>query len=152
MSYYFFDTSALVKRYISEIGSDWIRSLIRRDNTIFVARITSVEVVSAVMRRSREGNVTSRTAQAVRLMLHRHAGREYQTIQLTDEIIQKAEDLLRVHPLRAYDAVQLASALQIHHRLSSNRFSELVFLSSDNRLLNVAQSEGLLTDNPMLHL
>jgi hypothetical protein len=53
---YFLDSSALLKRYVSEIGTDWIQSLTAEsaNNLLIVARITSVEVESALARRQRE--------------------------------------------------------------------------------------------------
>ena len=54
---YFFDSSALVKRYVAEIGSTWIESLIdpQTGNRLIIARITWVEVLSALARLQREG-------------------------------------------------------------------------------------------------
>jgi predicted nucleic acid-binding protein len=53
----FFDTSALVKRHVNEIGSPWVRSLIRAKAThrIYIARITAVEVFAAITRRQHNG-------------------------------------------------------------------------------------------------
>ena len=60
MRAYYFDSSALVKRYIQETGTAWVRSLSRRGTTdpIYVARITAVEVCSAVARRARAGGLS----------------------------------------------------------------------------------------------
>jgi hypothetical protein len=57
---FFCDSSAIVKRYVKEIGTPWVLSLVApaAGNRIYVARITSVEVVSAVTRRQRGGNFT----------------------------------------------------------------------------------------------
>jgi hypothetical protein len=46
-----------------------------------------------------------RTAQAMRLLIDRHARREYVVLGLTHQVVRRAEDLLTVHPLRTYDAV-----------------------------------------------
>ena len=50
MASYFFDTSALVKRYISEHGSAWVVSTCHRDagHAILIGRVTSVELISAL--------------------------------------------------------------------------------------------------------
>ena len=55
MTIYFVDSSALVKRYINEIGSAWVLSLCdpALNNDILIAAITSVEIVAAITRRSR---------------------------------------------------------------------------------------------------
>ncbi len=60
MSAYYFDSSALVKRYIQETGTAWVRSLSRRGTSdpIYLARITAVEVCSAVVRRARAGRLS----------------------------------------------------------------------------------------------
>ena len=57
MSLYFLDSSALVKRYVTETGSDWIRALTDPTvrNSLIIARITWVEVLSALAHRWREG-------------------------------------------------------------------------------------------------
>src|SRR5208337_2977931 len=53
MAVYFFDSSALVKRHVSESGSAWVRSLTRAKaaHTLYIARITAVEITSAITRR-----------------------------------------------------------------------------------------------------
>lgn len=53
MSAYFFDSSGLAKRYLIEPGSTWVIRIFKPSakNTIFVARIAGVEVVSAIARR-----------------------------------------------------------------------------------------------------
>jgi len=59
--------------------------------------------------------------------------------------------LLERHPLRAYDAMHLASALLTQTELEANRLPPLIFLTADDRLLDVAQAEGMKTDNPNRH-
>ena len=85
MSYYFFDSSALVKRYVPESGTAWVRSITdsTTGNNIFVASIMQVEIVSAVARRSRESSFPVKTAKAIRLLMDRHCIRDYFVIQLT---------------------------------------------------------------------
>jgi hypothetical protein len=53
MADYFFDTGALVKRHVDEAGSPWVRSLVRAKagHTLYIARITTVEITSAITRR-----------------------------------------------------------------------------------------------------
>ncbi|MBI5668247.1 MAG: type II toxin-antitoxin system VapC family toxin [Chloroflexi bacterium] len=153
MSYYFLDSSALVKRYIVETGTMWIRSITAPDtsNTIVIAHITQAEVVSGAMRRKREGLITSRTARAIRLLMDRHSSREYRVVGLTAQVMQRAEDLLEIHQLRAYDSVQLASALESNARLITAGLPAMIFVSADTHLLTAAVAEGLTTDNPNNH-
>ena len=58
---------------------------------------------------------------------------------------------LRAHTLRAYDAVQLTSALITNETLQRTGQPALIFLSADERLLEAAHKENLPTDNPNLH-
>lgn len=153
MTHYFLDSSALVKRYIAELGTGWIRSLVSSNsgNLIIVAQVSSVEIVSGISRRKREGTIAPRTALAIRRLLDRHIRREYRVIELTAQITQRAEDLLDVRPLRAYDAIQLASALESNTRIVAAGASPLIFVSADARLLTAATAEGLLCDDPNAH-
>jgi predicted nucleic acid-binding protein len=103
------------------------------------------------MRRKREGTITARTARATRLLVDRHCSREYRVLGLTARIAQRAEDLLEKHPLRAYDSIQLASALESNYRLIGAGLPPLIFVSADNRLLAIAIAEGLTTEDPNAH-
>jgi predicted nucleic acid-binding protein len=153
MTSYFFDSSALAKRYTQEIGTVWVQSITTGSsgNTIVVASITSVEMMSAIMRQRRDGKIKPRIAKTIRLLIDRHMTREYISMSMSDPIVQGAKDLLEQHPLRAYDAVQLASALEANGHLIVSGLSPLVFISADTRLLGAASKEGLTIDNPDLH-
>lgn len=153
MTHYFLDSSALIKRYVSEQGAAWVRaiSLPSVGNTIVVASVTEVEVFSGVSRRKRESVVSVRSAKAIRLLLNCHVRREYMVVELTPPLIQRAEDLLDKHPLRAYDSIQLASALIANNRLTEAGLMPLLFVSADTRLLTAATAEGLTFDDPNAH-
>ncbi|WP_445241307.1 type II toxin-antitoxin system VapC family toxin [Microcoleus vaginatus] len=74
---------------------------------------------------------------------------EYRVIDVDQTLIETATALVMQHPLRAYDSVQLASALRFQSTtLLSQPETRLVFVSADNPLLDIAQSEGLAIDNP----
>lgn len=76
---------------------------------------------------------------------------QYTLVELTALIVERARVLLERHPLRAYDAVQLASALTVNDALAAAGLPALTFLSADHSLLNAAQMEGIATDNPNAH-
>ncbi len=153
MTVYFFDSSALVKRYIPESGSAWVRALTdtRFGHNILIAHLSQVEIISAAMRRAREGSISTRTARGVRLLVDRHASRQYYVIGLTGVIASLAADLLETHPLRAFDSIQLASALESNRRMVNAVLAPLTFVASDNRLLSAASAEGLNVENPDNH-
>jgi len=62
-----------------------------------------------------------------------------------------AAELAQTHPLKAYDAVQLAVALRYAATLASSQIL-LTFVSGDRALLTAARAEGLVTDNPFDHV
>lgn len=150
---YYLDTSALIKRYVAEAGSGWIRNLVDRDarNLLLTSRMTVVEARSALARRRREASISGDEHAFIIGMLTHHGLTQYHFIELEREIVNLAGELLDRHPLRAYDAVQLASALAIQAALVAADLSGLIFLAADDRLLNVARAEGLDCDNPNVH-
>lgn len=149
MSVYFFDTSGIVKRYVVEQGTNWVRQTVSPSagHRIFVSRITEVEAISAIARRHREAKFDLTVANGLRTLIHRHFSSSYTVIDVNSTIVQLSVDLLFRHPLRAYDAVQLATALIINQRSQPYNI-RLNFVCADTRLLNVAQAEGLQTDDP----
>lgn len=146
MTHYFLDSSALVKRYIPEQGTGWVRSITApgAGNTIFIAHITPIEIVSGVNRRAREGHLSFAHAHAIRQVIDRFASQRSIGVSLTDQIGARAKDLLEKHPLRAYDSVQLASALETNGMLVAAGLAPLNFVCADRMLLRVAASEGLV--------
>ena len=61
MSAYYLDTSALIKRYVTETGSSWLLNLFSHPNLLlFTTRVTTVEVRSVLARRRRETSITSK--------------------------------------------------------------------------------------------
>jgi len=153
MSVLFLDSSALVKRYITETGSAWIRIITARSahNRIIVARIAWVEVLSAFARRQRESSLTPADVTQAIQNLRYDLDTQYQVAEVTRSLTETAGELVLRHPLRAYDAVQLAAALQIHVALSQVKAAPLIFVSADDKLVAAAQAEGYLAENPNLY-
>jgi predicted nucleic acid-binding protein len=150
---YYLDTSALCKRYVSEIGSAWIRALTAptAGHALITARITMAEMYSVLARRKREGSVPAAACVVAAQGFTLHSATEYKFIELDGTIINRARDLLDRYPLRAYDSVQLASALVANQALLLRKLPPLTFVSADDRLIKVATAERLATENPNLH-
>jgi uncharacterized protein len=153
MTTYYLDASALIKRYVQETGTAWIQALVApmAGHTSLTARNTMVEVYSALARRRREGSVPAADCAVAAQAFAAHSVTEYDFIELDLNVITLARDLLERHPLRAYDAVQLASALIADRALQAAQLPALVFLAADDPLNAVAAAEGLTIDNPNLH-
>jgi predicted nucleic acid-binding protein len=147
---YFLDSSALIKRYVVEIGSPWIKTLTdsATRNSLLLVRITWVEVLSAFARRQREGGITPAEVAALIQTFRSEFNSRYRVIEVDKGLVERAGELIVEYPLRAYDAVQLASALRVQYLLTLMPETQLVFVSADNRLLNIAQLAGLAIDNP----
>jgi hypothetical protein len=142
----FMDTSAVVKRYVAEAGSKWIAALTSDiSNRIFIASITEVEVTSAVQRRTLSGSLTRDAASAALAHFDADMAGGYSRIMLNPAVIQRAKSLARTHGLRGYDAVQLATALQVAARSGKQT---VTFIAADNALNVIAQAEGLSIENP----
>ena len=116
MADFFFDTSALVKRFSRETGTAQVIDLIRpaSGHIIYLANITSVEVVSAITRRTRGGHLTADAAKRALTRFHRSFVRRYVIVEIGPALISRATTLAETYALRGYDAVQLAAALTIH--------------------------------------
>lgn len=153
MPMYYADTSVLVKRHIAEVGSAWVASLADPTvgNAIVTARITLVEIYSALNRRVREGTLQPTDYRTTANDVAAVFATEYQVVELLPQIVTIAIQLLERHPLRAYDAIQLATGLLANAALQSAGAPALTFLVSDGRLRAAAQTEGLTIDDPEAH-
>lgn len=152
MTNYYFDASALVKRYINEAGSRWVRGLFdERDASFFVAHIAIVEVIGVFTRRMRENVLTSGEYQELLAAFRMHCVRDYRLITAVGTVIDSTNYILERHLLRALDAIHLSAALIVNQQLRASQLSPLVFLCADGRLLAAAAAEGLAVDNPNDH-
>jgi predicted nucleic acid-binding protein len=154
MSHLYFDASALVKRYLSESGTAWVRTLTRSNanHIVVVAEVTQVEVAAAFAGRHRAPKGISRNERdnAVNL-LRMHCITEYQAAPINQSIVERAVDLTQAYRLRGYDAIQLAAALEVNDPLIAAGLPSLTFIAADVDLIVAANYEGLPTDNPNLH-
>ena len=150
MTIYFLDTSALIKRYIAEQGSSGIVALCdpTQQNMLYISQAIRVEIVSAICRRAREQSITLDERNELIQKFREDCQKGYNTWTVTTEIYDAAAELCRLHPLRAYDAVQLACALAVRKFAQENKVSEPIFVCADNNLLNIASREGLSIENP----
>jgi len=72
-------------------------------------------------------------------------------LELEPAVVDIARQQANRHPLRAYDAVHLATAWLANNELVQAGQPPLILISADERLLTIAQTEGLFTDNPDRH-
>lgn len=153
MAAYYADTSVLVKRHLTEPGSAWVRALLvpHAGNLIITAQVSLVELYSVINRRVRENAISPLRYTRIIAISDRIWSSQYDIIGLSPALVSETRDLLERHPLRAYDAVQLASALRARRLFLAADLTAPIFLSADDRLLLAAQAEGFVTDNPNRH-
>lgn len=153
MADYFFDTSALVKRHVTEAGSSWVRSLARANtsHSLYIARITAVEMFAAITRRQRGGSLSAGSAGAILGHFRRHLTGRYLVLEMNPPVLASAMLLSRNHGLRAYDAVQLATVLKLDQAHQASGYGPVTLVSADRELNAAAVSEGLTVDDPSSH-
>jgi predicted nucleic acid-binding protein len=159
MALYYFDTSALVKYYVTEPGSTWVMGLIdARDpdtglpmHTVFLAGASVAEVSAALSILHRRGIISRRQRDDAYDHFLADLEERFAIVAMPLQDFYSAAELAQRHPLKAYDVVQLAVALRHSQALAAHDLA-LTFVSGDDTLLTAAQSEGLPTDNPFDHV
>lgn len=149
MTTHYFDSSALVKRYMVETGTAWVQRLCTAsNNTIVVAELGLVEVAAAFAGKRRGRFISASAYRHALADLQHDAAHAYLLAQVNRTIIDEAINLTMHHRLRGYDAVHLATALYLNQTLQAHQLPSLDFICADNELLIAAQAEGLTVDNP----
>lgn len=150
MTAYFLDTSAIVKRFATEVGHQWIVDLHNpaQQADLFISQAALVEVVSALCQKERLGSIARDERDALITLFRTTRQKTYNMIRVTNTTYQAAGDLCTNHRLRAYDAIQLACALSVQ---DNDAHMNLIFVCADNALLSVAAAEGLQIENPNNH-
>ena len=136
MPAYFFDSSALVKRFAQEQGSAFVLGLLRPSahHRLYVARITEVEVCAALTRRQRGQRLTARQSVNGLRRLCNDLQRRFTQIAISESLIIEASRLAETYALRGYDAVQLAAALAANNERVLNGLPPLIMVSADQEL------------------
>jgi predicted nucleic acid-binding protein len=134
----YFDTSALVKRYIDEAGRRGVLQLLRRHDCVTSA-VLPVELRSALRRRISEGTLDA--ARLPEILKRVTTDRAYWTlVEIGNDVLAAAEALVSTHPLRTLDAIHVASAQLFAARTTA---SELIFVSADVRQTAAAAAVGM---------
>lgn len=132
----FWDSSAIVPLLLQEESTAQRRALLRQDPVVITWWASAVECESAITRLQRDSALSDESAQLARRRLAELSG-EWRRVQPAEAILSLAIRLLRTHPLRAADAIQLAAGLQV-----SDGQSGLGFVCNDQRLADAARREG----------
>lgn len=134
----FWDTSAIVPLLVSQQQSGATRDAFAADPEVIAWWATGLECLSALARLEREGRLTSRGAMEASERLSR-LGESWQEVLPSARLRRLAGRLLRTHPLRAADALQLAAALIA----ADDDPASLEVVTLDERLAEAARREGM---------
>jgi len=138
VSFAYFDTSALIKRYVRERNSTRVVSLLRRYDVLSSA-ITPVEVLSALCRRRRDREL-SEEGFATTVSRVQNERARWELVEVSGPVLNRAEEIVQgALPTRALDAVHVAS-LTTFHAASGIR---IPFVTADGRQRDVAAVLGL---------
>ena len=149
MPNYFFDTSAVAKRYRTETGSAKVDDLFISAGNIFsVSRLTVVELHSAYAKLVRTGHLTPPDFEKLtRRFRSDIRSKRWQIVRITVAHFESAVRLVRRAGLSKN--VRTLDALQLSVALSLNEQSEPVeFVCADQALCEIAMAEGLTVINP----
>jgi uncharacterized protein len=148
MANYFIDTSALVKYYHAEDGTQEVTRLLEEPAARhYISRLSLVETVSAFAVKCRMRHIDEREFDALRRRFYYDIAQgRVRMLPVTVARYQDATELIARHVqsrLRTLDALQLTMALALAHRGMID-----CFVCADQRLCEVAMAEGLIVINP----
>jgi uncharacterized protein len=133
----FWDASAIVPLLLAQPATAQLQDLAQKDGVMLVWWSTEVECASAIARLEREGALDESSVTQAFEQLKRLAA-AWHEVNPTDAVRETAVRLLRVHPLRGADSLQLAAAFIGAER----RPSSLELVTLDERLAAAARKEG----------
>lgn len=137
----FFDSSALLKRYLNEKGSDQIKKLFAETDKVFVSIITHVECASSLKRLLSSNYIDKNEYQRLNMEISLDFP-FFETISFDDEIKRTALKVVDKYPLKALDTIQLATLIYVANEVES-------FIVCDQKLKKYALKEGFHVIDPI---
>jgi hypothetical protein len=139
----YFDSSAIVKRFLEEAGSAEVNNIIRGASLVITSKLTYPEILSAFTRKYKEGDIPKGKFLTVMDEFEKEWSC-FMIIEFKDELFSLIKKLIVSHNLRAADSIHLSSALWLKHSVKE----DITFVTSDVNLLRAAHAEKLHTINP----
>jgi predicted nucleic acid-binding protein len=141
LALYYLETSALVKLYVYETGTDRLLGLTASDagHRFAILSLAQVEFRAAIRGRQRRGEIPDNAADELIESFRRHAEGKFLIQSFSDSLLDVASALIDSYPLRGYDAAQLAGYLVLR---SISGTEEPTFVCADKVLLATARNEG----------
>lgn len=140
----FFDTSALVKRYYEEKGTEVVDSIIEdKQNQVVISSLSIIETVSAFRRKQNTGEITADEVNTLLSAFFKEALEDFIIVPMEDSILHISFDLILEDNLRTLDSLQLSATVSV-----DNETDGLIFICADSDLVSVANNKELETINP----
>jgi len=139
----YLDSSALVKRYIEEAGSDTIESLLANADVVVVSRLAYPETLSAITRRHRAGDISDNDFKKIKQQF-KSDWQVLTIVEIRNEVLQFIDRVIEKYALRGADSIHLSSVIWLKQAMKT----EVVFVASDIALVSAAKQEKLAVINP----
>lgn len=144
MQYAFFDTSALVKRYYEEQGTETVDSIVEGDDaTVVVTSLSIVEAVSAFRRKHKAEEISRTAVDELVAVFFEEALAEFAILPMRETLFDRSLDLILDDDLRTLDSLQLSAAFVLRSAVD-----DVVFVCADEELVAVAEQKGFETIDP----
>ncbi len=142
---YYFDTSALLKRYLVENGSPLIQNLFDQTDMLAVtSAVAFVEGYHGICRKYKNKEFSGKVRNKL-LEKFQNDLNLFKIVDITSKLIELAQTIVRNHVSRTLDAVHVASALFF----KQNSDLDIHFVSSNATQNDTAKNYGLLVLNPL---
>lgn len=136
---YFFDTSAIVKLYHQETGSDVVFPLYKTRESIMISELSKVELLSTIHKKLRTGEITIDILEAVRDRFLADCSARFVVIHIASFIMDAALSILGAHGrtnhLFSLDALQIATLSMVDEK-------DTTFVCADKRLATLVKTMG----------
>jgi predicted nucleic acid-binding protein len=144
----YLDTSALVKLYVQEQGTEKMLDLAHPDagNRLVILSLSRIEFRAAVRRRAKLGDIDAKLADELISEFDGHLARVFQLQPVNEPVMVAAANAIDKHYLRAYDSLQFGGYVAL--RTTVGEGVECVFVCADNNLLNAARVQNYPVLNP----
>lgn len=149
MPVFYLDTSALVKRYRTERGTEVVEQLLANpspEDRFFISFLSIIELTSGITRLLRGGQLREDSANEILAAFRRDIRELFRVWPLDDEVAIAAVGVAEEFGLRSADAIHLATA----QRIAPLTPDAPVMVSSDRELLNAAAAAGLIALDPQV--
>jgi len=137
----YLDTSALVKLYVEEPGTEEVKERVEAAQIVSTSRVAYVEARAGIARKFRKGELSREEYKHMVEDLEKD-WESYFIVEVSESVAKLGGELTDRHPLRGFDAIHLASALLLKNKTRS----DVSFSCFDEKLKEAAQAEGLINE------